>query len=365
MEYREFLIGLSAIGIENSDILQILEYLELNGMHWQELLDGSGLDLAKQIFKKSVYSRLCKINDEYVENFIEFCDRENIEILTTEDIFYPESLREIENSPQVLYVKGEIIPEDKNAISIVGARKHSEYAVYATNFFVDQLKNYNVTIVSGMAYGVDAISHRRAIQNNMRTIAVLGSGIDVIYPQKHRGLYEDIINNGAVVSEYPPGTPPNAFRFPLRNRIISGLSKGVIVMEAMKKSGSLITARTAAEQSKEVFAVPGNINSVFSEGTNLLIRDGAKICTSIDDILEEIPSIREFENNVEENFEDFGEDEIEILRELKDGKSDINLIANALNQDISYISTMLTILELKNAVEIVGNKVFLKKADFD
>lgn len=225
---------------------------------------------------KEVISFVDKNDLEYIENVRGFTEKRNIKILTINDPEYPDY--NLSDPPPVLFIQGLMPDFNENPyIGIVGARKCTNYGRNATNKIVNELQNYNVTIVSGLAYGIDAESHRAAIRNCLPTVAVLGCGINVNYPASHSYIAEKIAENGAVVSEFPWSTPPLKHNFPLRNRIISSMSKGVIVIEAAIKSGSLITARWAAEQSKEVFAVPGNIDYQMSKGTNLLIREGAHL----------------------------------------------------------------------------------------
>lgn len=223
-----------------------------------------------------------KINEDF--NLLK---NTGIDIVTYHDETYPAKLLEIYDRPPFLYVKGTLRKEDIN-ISIVGSRIASTYGRYTTERISRELAFRGITVVSGLARGIDSTAHRGALTAKGRTIAVLGSGLDIIYPPENKNLFTDITENGAVVSEYPPQTPPRACNFPARNRIISGMSYGVVVVEAGEKSGSLITARLALEQNREVFAVPGSIDATGSRGTNKLIKQGAKLIENIDDILEEI-----------------------------------------------------------------------------
>jgi len=208
-------------------------------------------------------------------------------IMTCQDPRFPRRLLFIYDFPFLLYVQGELRPDDIN-IAMVGSRMASAYGKFTTERLSRELSLHGVTVVSGMARGIDTAAHRGALSVKGRTIAVLGSGIDVIYPPENEGLARKIAQSGAVVSEFPLGTPPNATNFPARNRIISGMSLGVVVVEATEKSGSLITARIALEQGREVFAVPGGIDAAGSRGTNRLIKEGAKLVENIHDILDEI-----------------------------------------------------------------------------
>ncbi|MBU2055380.1 MAG: DNA-processing protein DprA [Proteobacteria bacterium] len=210
-----------------------------------------------------------------------------IAIVTCEDPLYPKNLLNTYDYPPFLYVKGTLLPEDV-PVAVVGSRLASAYGRYTTERLCRELALKGIAIVSGLARGIDAAAHRGALAGKGRTIAVLGCGLDVIYPPENEKLAEAIAAAGALVTEFPFGTPPNPPNFPARNRIISGISLGVVVVEAGEKSGSLITARLAAEQGRSVFAVPGAIESAGSRGTNRLIKQGAKLIENVEDILEEI-----------------------------------------------------------------------------
>ncbi|MCK9197249.1 MAG: DNA-processing protein DprA [Syntrophales bacterium] len=248
-------------------------------LHLLETVPGIGSKTARHIkdFKQW----------EQVYGEIEKALRMNIAILTCQDPLFPQRLRHIYDCPVLIYVKGELRGLDV-PVAVVGSRKASAYGKYTTERLCRELALSGVAIVSGMARGIDASAHRGALSVKGRTIAVLGSGLDVIYPPENESLYYEISECGAVVSEYSFGTRPNAPNFPARNRIISGISLGVVVVEATEKSGSLITARIALEQGREVFAVPGSIDEAGSRGTNRLIKEGAKLVEDVDDILAEI-----------------------------------------------------------------------------
>ena len=201
---------------------------------------------------------------------------------------YPARLKMIPDPPPFLYVKGELREEDEKAVAVVGSRSASEYGLRITGELCQGLASLGFTVVSGMARGIDAAAHEAALGVGGRTVAVLGSGVDVVYPPEHEGLCQKISQQGAVISELPMGTPPLSFHFPARNRLISGLALGVVVVEATEKSGSLITASLALEQGREVFAVPGEAGASRSRGTHRLIRQGAKLVERVEDIIEEI-----------------------------------------------------------------------------
>jgi DNA processing protein len=211
-----------------------------------------------------------------------------VTIVPFSDPNYPARLRAIADPPPLLYLKGQLLADDEKAIAIVGSRSASEYGSRVARDLARGLSSLGFTVVSGMARGIDGVAHEAALTSGGRTIAVLGSGVDRAYPSEHNRLYQKIIANGAVISELPIGTRPAAFNFPARNRLISGLSLGVVVVEATEKSGSLITAALAVEQGREVFAVPGEVGSSRSRGAHRLIRQGAKLVETVNDIIEEI-----------------------------------------------------------------------------
>lgn len=224
-----------------------------------------------------------------VDKHLEYMKKNNIEIISILDDEYPKSLRQIYDAPIALYILGNknILNEQIN-ISIIGCREYSEYGKQTAKKLAFELTKENITIVSGLAKGIDSFAHEGTLLAKGKTIAVVGNGLDIIYPKENIILAKQILNqNGAIISEYPLGTKPEKNNFPERNRIVSGISKGIIVVEAKKKSGTLITVDFALEQGRDVFVVPGNLNSENSEGTNDLIKQGAKIITNSKDIIEE------------------------------------------------------------------------------
>jgi len=228
-----------------------------------------------------------KINPDYE---MEKLEEEKIGLITIQDELYPKLLKEIYAPPAMLYIRGSFKLNDKISLGIVGTRKLSNYGQQITPIITSGLSKSGITIVSGLAKGIDTIAHQTAINSKGRTIAVLGSGVDTksIYPTINKYLAEKIIENGAVISEFPINTKPLAQNFPQRNRIISGLSLGILIIEAPEKSGAMITARNALEQNRDVFAIPGHILSNNSLGPNSLIKMGAKLVTKTSDILEEL-----------------------------------------------------------------------------
>lgn len=216
-----------------------------------------------------------------------------IKTLGFQDKDYPVNLRYIYQPPSTIYLRGELLLEDNIAIAIVGSRKATDYGLRNAERLGFELASRGVTVVSGLARGIDTAAHKGALRARGRTIAVLGSGLDVIYPPENKKLAEAITQYGAVISEFTPDAPPTRYNFPQRNRIISGLALGVVIVEAAKRSGSLITADFALEQGREVFALPGEIGSFTSEGTHNLIKQGAKLVQSIDDIIDELEALKE------------------------------------------------------------------------
>lgn len=212
----------------------------------------------------------------------------NISFICQDDDHYPGLLKTIHDPPSILYYHGDLNDLQRPTIAIVGSRSATSYGKRVSFMLARDLARLGITIVSGMACGIDSEAHRGALAISGRTVAVMGCGVDVVYPRQNRRLYQDIIKNGAVISEYRPGTQPEGYRFPVRNRIISGLSSGVIVVEASLRSGSLITARLALEQGREVFAVPGRIDSVKSDGAHRLLQQGAHLVSSAEEVLDEL-----------------------------------------------------------------------------
>ena len=248
----------------------------------EELQQVPGLD-------RSVIEGLVNFSGwEQIETEIRRIRQAEVTIVPFTDVRYPARLRMIADPPPFLYVKGEIRAEDDKAVAVVGSRSASDYGRKVTRDLSRGLSALGFTVVSGLARGIDGTAHETALRCGGRTIAVLGSGVDRAYPPEHAALYRRISQNGAVVSELPVGTRPMAFNFPPRNRLISGLSLGVVVVEATEKSGSLITAALALEQGREVFAVPGEVGSSRSRGAHRLIRQGAKLVETVEDIVEEI-----------------------------------------------------------------------------
>jgi DNA processing protein len=272
-----------------------------------------------------------------------------IQVLTWQDEGYPRYLKEIDQPPPVLYFRGSLLPEDDLAVAIVGTRSVTAYGRQLTKDTAAYLAHNHVTVVSGLARGVDAIAHQTAIEAGGRTLAVLGSGVDVIYPPEHRKLAEEIMQHGALISDYPPGTKPDAINFPPRNRIISGLSRGTVVIEAGEKSGALITAKFSADQGREVFAEPGSVLSPMSRGTNNLLTDGAIPLTSPAVILENLNLPQQMSLPQVEGPQ-LDEEEAGVLAALGADTVHIDDLCNQMGVSIEKLSAQLTLMELKGLV---------------
>ncbi|MBW2544431.1 MAG: DNA-protecting protein DprA [Deltaproteobacteria bacterium] len=307
-----------------------------------------------------------------IEKELESADRLNVSIITSDSPLYPRLLLNIYDFPPILYVRGTLSYQDIN-VAVVGSRMASTYGRFTTERLCRELAMKGITVVSGMARGIDSAAHTGAIAGKGRTIAVLGSGIDVIYPPENRKLFEKIAENGAVITEFPFSTQPLAPNFPARNRIISGLSLGVVVVEANEKSGSLITARVALEQGREVFAVPGSIDSPGTKGTHRLIREGAKLVENTYDILEEIlpqvnlngttaePSDENPIQNHARKSEALNTDEKAIMRLIGKKPVHIDSLAADSGYQIHDILSILMSLELGGYVEQLPGKKFVIK----
>ena len=313
-----------------------------------------------------------------VDRELDVAAKKNVSIITAKDVLYPRYLLNIYDYPAVLYLRGTLRKDDVN-VAVVGSRVASTYGKYTTERLSRELSLRGITVVSGLARGIDAAAHRGALMAKGRTIAVLGSGIDVIYPPEHRELFERISERGGVISEFPLETPPNAPNFPARNRIISGMSLGVVVVEAGDRSGSLITARMALEQGREVFAVPGSIDASGSRGTHKLIRQGAKLIESVHDILEEIipqvdeagqkrlakegaSSARRDKSKTREGPEAaLDENQMKILKLISAKPLDSDSIIAATGLRAQDIMRTLLTLELMGLVEQLPGKRFTRK----
>jgi len=316
-------------------------------------LKEAGLD------KRALVSFMNMRSTISLDGEMEKIERQGVKVLTWDDPAYPPRLLNIYNPPPVLYVKGDILDGDQWAVAVVGTRGATVYGKEAARQIAGGLARNGLTIVSGLARGIDSEAHRAALDAGGRTIAVLGSGVDIIYPAESRRLAQTVVERGAMVSEYAMGTQPEAGNFPPRNRIISGLSLGVVIVEAGERSGALITADFALEQGREVFAVPGNIFRKKSMGANKLIQQGAKPVLSVEDILEElnltmVSQQAEVRAIVPEN-----ETEAALLEYITADPVHVDEIGQKSGLPIAQVSSTLALMELKGMVRQVGGMSYV------
>jgi len=283
-----------------------------------------------------------------------------VHILTWESSGYPSYLKETANPPAVLYVRGKIIPDDDWAVAVVGTRRLTAYGRQVARELVRGLVRNRVTVISGLARGIDTVAHKEALDSGGRTLAVLGCGADIVYPAENRGLAQRIVSGqGALVTDYPLGTLPEAKNFPARNRIISGMSLGVVVVEAGERSGALITAKFALEQDREVFAIPGNINSPASKGPNRLIQQGAKLVRHVDDVLEELNLTMVPEHSAMQMIMPETTEEAALLGHLSHEPLHIDDLTRLTELSSGTVSSTLSLMELKGMVQQVGGMSFV------
>ena len=323
-------------------------------------VDGISQNLANKILKKTDgymnYS-------SHMESELEKLEKINAKWTTFWSKEYPKNLKNIFAPPIILYYKGDLKEQDFNSVAIVGTRMPTRYGKNISENFAGQLAKQGITVVSGMARGIDSSAHFGALKNGGRTIAIIGSGLDVIYPSENKNLFNQITENGAVISEYKLGTKPDAQNFPKRNRIISGISLGTLVVETKLSGGALQTAQFALDQNKEVFAIPGNLGSIQSEGTNNLIKkSNAKLVQDVEDILVELklkikPKI---DQNIARPTIDLNLFEQKIFEVLSDKPKHIDIIANETRINSSDCLVHLLSLEFRDYIKQLPGKVFVK-----
>jgi DNA processing protein len=289
-----------------------------------------------------------------------------IDIFEVRDAAYPQRLKEIIDPPSILYCQGRLLPQDELSVAIVGTRHASPYGLAQAERFAKGLALAGLTIVSGLARGIDAAAHRGALAVGGRTLAVLGSGILNLYPSEHQSLADEIVNRGAVLSEFPSLQPPKAGAFPQRNRLVSGLSLGVIVIEAAVRSGALISARHAMEQGREVFALPGRVDNRNSRGCHRLIRDGAKLVETIDDVLAELgplgtPARLDSQTAVHHPAElCLNERERAILQVIDQEPTSIDAIVQKTAFPVQQILSTVSVLEMRRLVRRVSGNALIR-----
>jgi DNA processing protein len=285
--------------------------------------------------------------------------RANVQVLTWDDAEYPPNLRQAYNAPPILYVRGRIETRDEWAVALVGTRRATVHGKEAARMIGAGLAQAGVTVVSGLALGIDTMAHRAALDAGGRTIAVLGCGVDVVYPAQNARLAAEVVERGALVSEYALGTRPEARNFPPRNRIISGLTLGTVVVEGDMGSGALITAGFAAEQGREVFAVPGHIFARTSRGTNHLIQQGAKMVCQVSDVLEELNLTMVSEQAQARTVIPENETEAVLLEHLSAEPVHVDALGRAVDLPISQVTSTLALMELKGMVRQVGGMSYV------
>jgi len=358
MKYLNALFTIDGVG--NQKISLLLNHFETAEYAWQasasELMEAGLLPrLAELIVEKR------KTIDP--EKLWQDLQKENITIITIKDEVYPQLLKQIPAPPYLLYAKGNLDCLRLPMISVVGSRKFTAYGRQLTTNFAKQLCEAGFCVVSGLALGIDAIAHEGALDAGGKTIAVLGDSLDDIniYPRNNFGLAQEIIaKGGLLLSEFPVPTHANVNTFPIRNRIVAGLSYGTLITEAAEKSGSLITANLALDFNREVFAVPGNISSPQSEGTNNLIKKGAKMTTSINDILEELRSQMSTPAPKAELELELDTEEKAVMHVLSPEPTHIDIICKQTKLGTSTISGILVMLEIKGVVKNIGGQNYIR-----
>ena len=362
MPDMKYWLGFNLVkGIGPAKVQALLDYYGSLANAWQ----ANEFELQKIGLDKRAITTFLKTRQEIdLDKELARLERANISLLTWETEKYPSYLREIPNPPPLIYYQGEILEQDRWAVAVVGTRRLTAYGRQVTKDLVAGLVQNNITVVSGLARGIDAIAHKTAVDLGGRTLAVLGSGLDCIYPADNRTLAQEIAQgHGAIISEYGLGVQPEAKNFPPRNRIISGLSLGVIIVEAGTRSGALITTNFALEQDREVFAVPGNINSPASQGPNKLIQEGAKLVTRVEDVLEELNLHMVAERTAVQLVLPETAEEIALYTQLSGQPVHIDELSRATGLPSALVSSTLTLMELKGMVQQVGgmNYVLLRE----
>ncbi|MGF1503544.1 MAG: DNA-protecting protein DprA [Chloroflexi bacterium] len=359
---RQYWVGFSYVkGIGPTRVRQLLAYFGSLEEAWhagRDALQEAGLD--KRALKSLLETRP-RLN---TAGELARLDKLGIAVLTWEDEDYPPllaELRAIDHAPPVIYMRGTLTQRDQWALAVVGTRRISAYGRQVTRTLVGDIARGGVTVISGMAKGIDAEAHQAALEAGARTIAVLPCGMDTIYPPEHRGLATQIVQQGAVLTQFPLGTKPEAGNFPPRNRTLSGLARGVLVIEAGHKSGALITANHALEQGREVFAVPGNITMRNSDGTNRLIRDGAHPVTEAHDVLEVLDMDRvEQHISAQQALPPMSDIEQTINDVLSFEPTHVDEIVQASGLPTNQVTSTLTMLVLKGLAQEVDTMVYVK-----
>jgi DNA processing protein len=361
MDDHAYWIGFDRVrGIGSVRTNQLLEYFGDLKTAWQADAD----DLRQVGLPDVVIGELLKLRAEIdLEKELGAVHDLGISIVTIADDQYPQGLRSVPQAPPVLYMKGQILEEDQFAIAVVGTRRKTSYGKQVAEELAQFLAANGITVISGLARGIDTIAHQGALDAGGRTIAVMGCGLDITYPPENRQLSQEIIQHGALVSEFFPGTQPEAVNFPPRNRIISGLARAVVVVEADERSGALITAKFAIEQSRDVFAVPGSIYAPRSRGTNRLISDGAIPLLDFKDLLLVLNLEQTADFRYVQQLLPGDETELLLLETMRDEPLHIDEIQNITGLAADKVSAALTMMELKGFVRKTGNMTYQSVCD--
>ncbi len=369
MSEKDALLILNAIPyLSNKQIVKLFDYY---GSAKNVLRQSNDLAASKLLPSKACEEVAKFDHDRFLEEEYKSIKEAGIDIIAIHDEVYPARLKEIDDAPVILYVKG-ALPETLDiGIAIVGSRASSLYGLSTAEKFAYELGRYDIPVISGLAKGIDAAAHRGALKAKGSTMAVLGCGLAEVYPKENAQLFIEIPQSGAVISEFPMRMQPMTYNFPRRNRIVSGLSQGVVVVEAAKRSGALITADLALEQGREVYAVPGKIDSPTAGGTNDLIRQGAKIVTAVDDVLEDIAvrvnmfGTQRTDNQNDQNCENIlknltAEEKI-VYNQITGDPVEIDLILRrCVEENVLSAQAVLLKLEMKHLIKQLPGKRFLR-----
>jgi DNA processing protein len=355
MDKKIYWIALNLIGISYIKLKKVLE--ELNNV--EEIFKQDTKKLIELGLTKNIAEKIERWEELPIKEEIKYIESEGINILTINDPEYPVLLKEIYDPPFLFYYKGKINFNDIS-ISIVGTRNPSLYGLKMAEKFAFELASYNFTIVSGLARGIDTSAHAGALRANGKTIGVMGSGFKNFYPPENKKLERDIIKNGAIITEFPSYTLPEKYNFPKRNRIISGLSKGLIVIEAGPRSGALITANFALEQGRDVFALPGRVDTLYSKGTNRLLKDGAILIEDVKDVLEAMNIEVKNKEKIENKTISVTGEEKKILDAIEQ-VSNLEELLIKTKIEPNKLLYILTELQIKGLIEELPGKLYRKK----
>jgi len=355
---RKYLVGFNIVpGIGPARLNKLVSHFGDARLAWE----ASSLELARSgLDRKSLQSLLHTRARIDLDSEMQRLEGTGVGVLTLEDATYPRLLREIDLPPPVLYVRGSLVAQDDWAVAVVGTRHIKAYGREVTRYLAGGLARSGITIVSGLARGIDSEAHRAALAAGGRTIAVFGCGVDVIYPPENRTLAEEIMASGAVVSEYPLGTRPDRRNFPPRNRLISGLALGTLITQAGDGSGALITGYFALEQGREVFAVPGSILDRGSHGTNRMIQQGeAKLVQRVEDVLEELNLTMVAEQAEVRSVVPENATQAALLRLLSEEPIHVDELGRASGLPIAQVTGSLALMELKGLVRQTGGMQYV------